>query len=70
MICPRCNSAKIGVVDTVQNDDDREIYRRRKCRNCGKVLYTIEFEAPYDDQFSEDWTKYYRTTKNSKKNCD
>jgi transcriptional regulator NrdR family protein len=60
MICPKCGSDKAGVTDTVKNPDANEIYRKRKCRDCGKAFHTIEFEVDYDDQFVEGWQKYYR----------
>lgn len=52
MICPSCNG-KLGVVDTVR--DDQEVYRRRKCPECGQLVYTLEKEVERDAKFSANW---------------
>lgn len=67
MICPICNS-KVNVVDT-RPTPNNEIYRKRCCRKCGHVFYTIEFEVKQDEHFKKEWTKYqqhYRSTKKYK----
>lgn len=40
MICPSCNSSNIEVGDTLHGE--REIYRTRKCKDCGFKFYTTE----------------------------
>lgn len=39
MICQICGGAT-QVVDT--GTSDTEIIRRRKCKTCGKIFYTVE----------------------------
>ena len=39
MLCPKCNS-KTGVVDT--RSDEKGIYRRRRCKDCGNDFFTKE----------------------------
>lgn len=41
MICPRCGSEKIRVVDTMP-DEKQRVYRRRKCTECGFIIHTVE----------------------------
>lgn len=41
MICPKCKSSNIGVTDTMPLGD-AEIFRRRKCRDCGYGFRTME----------------------------
>ena len=43
MKCPKCEG-KVKVVLTGNEDKENEIYRRRKCLDCGYGFYTIEFE--------------------------
>lgn len=42
MICPECNG-KLEVVETVRDED--YVYRRRRCKSCGQIIYTIEKEV-------------------------
>lgn len=60
MLCPKCGG-KSGVIDTVKNPVDNEIYRQRKCTDCGRVFYSIETKADCNQDFMEEkWHKYYR----------
>ena len=52
MVCPVCYS-KLEVVDTVRDTDD--IYRRRKCKACGKLVYTLESEVEPDAAYRNTW---------------
>lgn len=64
MSCPECN-AKTTVIDGSNNFNENELYRKRKCLNCGKTYYTIEsIVSPYwEKDFVKDlWRKYYRRT--------
>ena len=47
MICPNCNSERTGVTDTLPGNDGN-IYRRRKCRDCGQPFRSVELVI--DDQ--------------------
>lgn len=42
MNCPKCGT-KTKVVDT--GTDDKRVYRRRLCPNCGHKIYTTELVA-------------------------
>ena len=42
--CPNCD-AKSKVLCVVHNEDDEEIYRRKKCPKCGHEIFTVEFEV-------------------------
>lgn len=39
-ICDKCQSNKVGVIDSRSNDE--YIYRRRKCHLCGHTITTRE----------------------------
>lgn len=45
MYCPLCGG-KTGVCENVLNDKENEMYRRRKCKECGHKFYTLEFVVP------------------------
>lgn len=59
MVCPRCGG-KIRVVDSVNNTDENETYRRKKCDDCELVFYTTEYEVRRDQQLVYRWHKYHR----------
>ena len=40
MTCPNCGTRKMLVTDTA--DDGTQVIRRRKCRQCGHLIYTAE----------------------------
>lgn len=56
MLC-KCGS-KMSVADVVKTED--EIYRKRVCKDCGKVIFTLEFEIEYDENVSRIWNDNYR----------
>ena len=41
MFCPKCKSESIKVVDTMPGANN-DIYRRRRCLNCGESFRSIE----------------------------
>lgn len=53
MLCPKCGN-RLGVVET-RDWSDGNVYRRRKCKNCGHLIATIEIKIPYDNQFRREW---------------
>lgn len=58
MICPKCGGkTKIGAVCI---KPDSEVFRRRKCIDCGYSMYTAEFEVERSGKFKVDWRKYHR----------
>lgn len=57
MKCPNCGG-KNYVCDTVHNYKTNEIYRRRKCTECKKVFYTVEFEIELTKDVRESLSEY------------
>lgn len=57
MLCPHCNSNKIGVLDTMQKD--KETYRHKKCQDCGFKFYTEEVPVS-DDKVGPLFTAWVR----------
>lgn len=66
MTCPNCQH-KTEVKDVVTDIDRNEIYRKRRCPNCGRAFYTIEFEIVFDEDVHEIWQKYHRVNNKEKK---
>lgn len=56
MICTECGG-DVMVTDSARKPDG-EVYRRRKCKGCGRIFYTIEFEVEKDEKFLVEWYKY------------
>lgn len=56
MNCPKCGSQNIRVTDSIP-DDDKYVFRRRRCKECGELFRTAEFvlagEDPLKYVFSE-----------------
>ena len=65
MNCPNCKG-KVTVRDTVHVEKANEIYRKRKCTDCGHTFFTVEFEVDDDDALKGIWAKNYRTKKKKK----
>lgn len=47
MICPKCYN-RTSVVETKPTLDNDQI-RKRRCKSCGYIFYTIESMTPFDD---------------------
>lgn len=64
MVCCECGG-KLATLDSVKIPDDNEVYRRKRCLNCGHVMYTCEIEVAWelDKEFREAWSKYHRSRK-------
>lgn len=60
MICEKCGSKDVKVIDVVHNNDAYEVYRKKVCKNCGRTFYTIEFEIEADADFLDSWSENYR----------
>ena len=60
MKCPKCSN-KSTVIDYVKTPEN-EIYRKRKCKTCGHIFYSVEFVAEQDEVFEKEWSKYHRAT--------
>jgi transcriptional regulator NrdR family protein len=61
MKCSKC-SGKVKVLDTIHSAEN-EIYRRRKCLECGRIFFSTEFEVETTADFLDEYHKSYRTTK-------
>lgn len=53
MLCPACSN-KLKVVETVRNDE--EVYRRKRCTVCGKLVFTRELEVEPDNEYRYNWS--------------
>ena len=47
MVCPNCNSSDYKVLDTISRQND--IYRQKKCNNCGKKFFSKEIYVNQDE---------------------
>lgn len=56
MKCPKCDG-KTKVTDTVPNEAEHEIYRRRLCLECGHKFYSVEFETEPTARFEAVFSK-------------
>ena len=65
MKCPDCGG-EVKVIDSVFNIDQNEILRKRKCKDCDHIFYTIEFEIEYDTNARETWYRYARYSRNNR----
>lgn len=54
MICPECGG-KIKVMETAQTENN-ETYRRKKCLECGRLIFTAEYEVEPTEQFRTEWS--------------
>lgn len=59
MTCPNCGG-KVRVINSANNTDDNEVYRRRECTVCGSRFYTTEFLVEHTDEFKQLWNAYVR----------
>lgn len=57
MICPNCDGPT-KLTGKVYNGDEDELYRRHKCKKCGNVFFTVEFDVEPDSVFKKAWRKY------------
>lgn len=64
MVCPDCGG-KLTVVDTVRDEDD--VYRRRKCAVCGRLVYTLESEVEADAKYHSNWNNLIYSSRNKTK---
>lgn len=64
MVCPDC-SGKLTVVDMVRDEDD--VYRRRKCTVCGRLVFTLESEVTPDASYRNTWNTLQNNSRNKHK---
>lgn len=67
--CPKCGNGKLYGVESITTPEN-EVYRRRKCCNCGYMFVTVEFEVEYDSTVKKIWCDHYKKEKRSKKDND
>lgn len=48
----------LKVIET--RHDGAETYRQKRCKKCGKLVYTLEFEIEYDEQVDAIWKSIMR----------
>lgn len=65
MSCPKCGG-DAKVIDTVNNFEDDEVYRKRKCDDCGHIIYSVEIEVQMSKQFLDRWNEHHRQTSHKK----
>lgn len=57
MRCPKCSKTRIKKVKEVEVPWN-EMYRKKRCLDCGHVFYTVEFEAEPNRRFMKEWELY------------
>lgn len=67
MICPDCGSKNVGVIDNSGNPETNEIYRKRRCKDCRYIFYTIESEVIPTALFKNDFYNNSRHPASSSK---
>ena len=65
MKCPKCEG-KVRTIDCV-NTRHNEVYRRKKCTECGLEFYTCECVVKPDKEFKGEWGLNYRKHKKEEK---
>lgn len=65
MKCPKCDG-KLKTIDTVHTDEN-EIYRKRKCSDCGHIIYTAEYIVFPNQEFLDEYHEAYRRRSKSAK---
>lgn len=61
-MCPECGG-RSNVIDNSYNSKCKELYRKRKCEECGTEFFTVEFEAVCNRQFKREWWLYHKKKK-------
>ena len=58
MVCPKCGG-KTTVIDGTTTDT--KVFRRRKCKVCGELMYTTEINTGKTNEFSFEYCqkKYF-----------
>ena len=58
MKCPKCGH--ITQVTHLTTSGENEEYRRRRCRWCGRVFFTIEFDIEENEQLRNEWPEMFK----------
>ena len=64
MKCPKCGG-KLKVIDCVPTPE--EVMRRRRCLDCGRDLYTMEFEVQANQEYFNEWAANHRANAAARK---
>ena len=64
MKCPNCGE-KLYVVNTLPYED--QIYRQRKCKNCGDTPWSIEYIVEKNDTLKKEVAKAWALKKGTNK---
>ena len=65
MVCPKCNGQlKTTITMPVSMN---EIFRLKKCIDCGRLVYTAEFEVEPNARFRKEWNEYAAERKSKNK---
>lgn len=64
MLCLSCGG-KLEVIEVLRDTDD--IYRRRKCKVCGRLLFSHESFVEPDESFRSTWNELDRSNRNKTK---
>lgn len=59
MNCPNCGG-KIRVLDVRQDFHDNETYRKKECRDCHYIFFTIEYDVNPDSMIKK-WASLDRS---------
>ena len=56
MTCTECKS-KLKVIESRKDDTLKEVYRKRLCLNCNRVVYSVETLVDYenDELYQNKW---------------
>jgi transcriptional regulator NrdR family protein len=57
---------KLRVLDNVKNPTENEIYRQKECVECGRRIFTVEYEVIVNQRFKADWANNYRKSEDTK----
>lgn len=59
MRCSKCGSDNLRVMETF-SEFDEEVYRRRKCLDCGEKIFTVEYEVEQNEEFKKIYKEAWR----------
>lgn len=66
LLCPKCQSRHLSVIDSRKQEDTEYLFRRRQCEDCGHRFSTAEIPKEQYDAYREmeqEQNKVYRWEK-------
>lgn len=60
MVCPLCGEKMLS--ERTIHIAHNELFRKRKCKNCGHTFYTVEFQAQLSESFKKEWNQHCDNT--------